>query len=67
MAEEYRLLHRGRSEPASAGRSLGTSGSTRASADKASRTGAKSHHHARRHTPSVWRWLTRLFAGGPAL
>jgi putative secretion ATPase (PEP-CTERM system associated) len=51
MAEEYRLLHRARTQPVHAAR------------PGASRT----DRHAQRHSTSVWRRLTRLFAGGPAL
>jgi hypothetical protein len=52
MTEEYRLLHRGRTEPA------------RAARPGAPRT---DRHASRRQAPSMWRRLTRLFAGGPAL
>jgi putative secretion ATPase (PEP-CTERM system associated) len=51
MTEEYRLLHRGRAE-----------------AGRTPRPGAPGTDRlARKHSPSVWQRLSRLFAGGPAL
>jgi general secretion pathway protein A len=51
MAEEYRLLHRGRTDRGA---------STPAAVPTMRRS-------TRRHPPSVWQRLSRLFAGGPAL